>query len=40
MPQLLGLGYLPGGVWSGSLPEPAGLTAAVQRARNTDLTDS
>lgn len=36
MPQLLGLGYLPGGVWSGSLPEPAGLTAAVQRARQLD----
>ncbi|MGN6659219.1 MAG: sensor histidine kinase, partial [Achromobacter mucicolens] len=36
MPQLLGLGYLPGGVWSGSLPEPAGLTAAVQRARQRD----
>ncbi|MBO1014467.1 sensor histidine kinase [Achromobacter sp. SD115] len=33
MPQLLGLGYLPGGAWSGSVAEPAGLAAAVERAR-------
>jgi signal transduction histidine kinase len=33
MPQLLGLGYLPGGAWSGSVAEPPGLAAAVDRAR-------
>lgn len=33
MPQLLGLGHLPGGVWAGSLPQPSGLQAAVERAR-------
>ncbi|MNQ23706.1 Sensor histidine kinase TmoS [compost metagenome] len=33
MPQLLGLGHLPGGVWAGNVAEPQGLTAAVERAR-------
>lgn len=33
MPQLLGLGHLPGGVWSGSVAEPPGLADAVERAR-------
>jgi len=33
MPQLLGLGHLPGGVWAGSQPEPPGLSAAASRAQ-------
>ncbi len=33
MPQLLGLGHLPGGVWAGSVAQPADLPAAVERAR-------
>lgn len=33
LPQLLGLGHLPGGVWAGSLPQPSGLAAAIERAR-------
>ncbi|WMD22360.1 ATP-binding protein [Achromobacter seleniivolatilans] len=33
MPQLLGLGYLPDGAWTGSLAEPPGLPAALERAR-------
>ncbi|EHK67636.1 sensor histidine kinase [Achromobacter arsenitoxydans] len=33
MPQLLGLGHLPGGVWAGSIDQPPGLPAAVERAR-------
>ncbi|MBV2162333.1 sensor histidine kinase [Achromobacter denitrificans] len=33
MPQLLGLGHLPDGAWSGSVAEPPGLPDAVERAR-------
>lgn len=33
MPQLSGLGHLPGGTWTGSVAEPPGLPAAVERAR-------
>lgn len=33
LPQLLGLGYLADGAWAGSLAAPAGLSAAVERAR-------
>jgi len=33
MPQLLGLGHLPGGAWNGSVAEPPGLPEAIARAR-------
>lgn len=33
MPQLLGLGYLAGGAWAGSLPPPPGLLDGIERAR-------